>query len=153
MFFHRVFRASAISVNSNTNLRTQNFSINFLIDTMMEKCARLLIYALCEHIPPKSLLYLIETKNLCTTHTHTHTHNSLSVRYKRKKKENNLYTPLLQQFEISMARYWFPLFPSFLRSYLNDKLYSILFRINRNYSFRWFVINHLKEKKKKKRRK
>lgn len=86
MFFHRVFRASAISVNSNTNLRTQNFSINFLIDTMMEKCARFLIYALCEHIPPKSLLYLIETKNLCTTHTHTHTHNSLSVRYKRKKK-------------------------------------------------------------------
>lgn len=118
-----------------------------MIDTMMEKCARLLIYALCEHIPPKSLLYLIETKNLYTTHTHTH--NSLSVRYKRKKKENNLYTPLLQQFEISMARYWFPLFPSFLRSYLNDKLYSILFRINRNYSFRWFVINHLKEKKKK----
>lgn len=85
MFFHRVFRASAISVNSNTNLRTQNFSINFLIDTMMEKCARFLIYALCEHIPPKSLLYLIETKNLYTTHTHTH--NSLSVRYKRKKKK------------------------------------------------------------------
>lgn len=99
------------------------------------------------HSPKISSIFNRNEKSMYNTHTHTH--NSLSVRYKRKKKENNLYTPLLQQFEISMARYWFPLFPSFLRSYLNDKLYSILFRINRNYSFRWFVINHLKEKKKK----
>lgn len=94
MFFHRVFRASAISVNSNTNLRTQNFSINFLIDTMMEKCARFLIYALCEHIPPKSLLYLIETKNLCTTHTHTHTH-TIHFRYDIKEKKKKTICILL----------------------------------------------------------
>lgn len=90
-----------------------NFSINLSIDTMMEKCARFLIPRACHHIPPPpkiSSKYLIETKNLCTTHKHTHTHiyYSLSVRYKRRKKKYQRHDD------------WFPLF---FHLFLDDKPY------------------------------
>lgn len=90
MFFHRVFRASAISVNSNTNLRTQNFSINFLIDTMMEKCAFTHLCVVRAHSSKISSIFNRNEKSMYNTHTHTHTHNSLSVRYKRKKKKKTI---------------------------------------------------------------
>lgn len=125
--FFRCVRASAISADSNTNFEN---AISRLISRLMyddgKTCARSFL------IPPKSLLYLIETKNLCTIYIYIY--YSLSVRYKRKKKkkENNLYI----SFITTIRNINGPFFPSFLRSYRNDKLYSILFRINRNYSFR-----------------
>lgn len=99
--FFRCVRASAISADSNTNFEN---AISRLISRLMyddgKTCARSFL------IPPKSLLYLIETKNLCTIYIYIY--YSLSVRYKRKKKKRKIIciSRLLQQFEISMAPFF-----------------------------------------------